>query len=191
MNTKRLSILLVPVLLLSVNNCSRSCRPMSFMELLSLEIFPEEVGGVWQRDGSPGSAFAPNGYIHAVYDKKDEFCLFKAWVIDKCNPAGAEEWLTMLLNGEHTAESVAPFTPDIAENRDYYAGFSEAPASIRNMPLYERVETGESGYIVYAVYFNWGRYVIGGENTLCGLRDARTARREFLPILENLSLEVG
>lgn len=163
---------------------------MSLMELLGLEIFPEEVGGVWEREGSPSSAFAPRGYIHAVYDKKDEYCLFKAWVVDKCNPTNAEEWLGKLLAGEHTAESVAPFPPDIAERREYYAGFSEAPASIRNMPLYERVERGESGYIIYAVYFTWGRYVVGGENTLCGLRDVRTARREFVPILENLSLEV-
>lgn len=190
MNTRLLSILLVAGLSLSVNNCSRPCRPMSFTELLGLEIFPEEVGGVWERDGSPGSAFAPRGYIHAVYDKKDEFCLFKVWVIDKCNPANAEDWLTKLRSGEHTAESVAPFPPDIAESREYYAGFSEAPASIRNMPLYERIQSDDSGYILYGVYFTSGRYVVGGENTLCGLRDVRTARRDFVPILENLSLEV-
>jgi hypothetical protein len=70
----------------------------------------------------------PRGYIHAVYSKEDECCLFKVWIIDKCNSAGAEEWLTTLLNGEHTAESVAPFPPDAAKTGDYYAGFSEAAA---------------------------------------------------------------
>lgn len=191
MNAERLPILLVVGLLLPISGCSRPCRPMSFTELLGLEIFPEDVGGVWERDGSPTSAFAPRGYIHAVYDKRGEFCLFKVWVIDKCDAANAEGWLSKLRSGEHTGESVAPFPPDVAESREYYAGFAEGPASIRNMPVYERAESDDAGNILYAVYFRSGRFVVGGENTFCGLKDIRAVRREFMPILESLSLGVG
>ncbi|UCC74529.1 MAG: hypothetical protein JSV86_08245 [Gemmatimonadota bacterium] len=188
MFTRRSFYVLVGLALLSSVRCSGPCRPMSFMELLGLEIFPDSVAGVWDIDGSPTSAFAPRGYIHAVYDKRDEYCIFKAWVIDKCSAAAAEEWLERLLAGEHTAESVAPFPPAAAENLDYYGAFAMAPASIRNKPLYERTVTDDAGYLSYAVYFTSWRFVVGGESVLCGLRSVRSARAEFLPILENLSL---
>ncbi|UCC48673.1 MAG: hypothetical protein JSV41_00405 [Gemmatimonadota bacterium] len=189
MTTKHVAAALCVLLLLSVSRCmGPSCRPRSFAELLNMEMFPEQVTEAWQLDGSPTSAFAPRGYIHAVYDRKDRYCNFKVWIIDKCGAKGAEDWLDRLLEGGHTPSSIAPFPPGYAEDTAYYAAFAPAPVTVKNRPLYERVDEIDEGLIQYAVYFAYGRFVVGGENILCQIDGVERARREFLPILDNLDL---
>ncbi len=110
------------------------------------------------------------------------------WIIDKCGAKGAEDWLDRLLEGGHTPSSIAPFPPGYAEDTAYYAAFAPAPVTVKNRPLYERVDEIDEGLIQYAVYFAYGRFVVGGENILCQIDGVERARREFLPILDNLDL---
>lgn len=189
MTAKHMSAPLCMLLLLSLARCTgSSCRPQSFAELLNMGMFPEQVARVWQLEGSPTSAFAPRGYIHAIYDRKDRYCMFKVWIIDKCSEKGAEDWLGKLLTGEHTPRSVAPFPPGYAADTTYFAAFAPVPVTVRNRPLYERVDQIDAGLIQYSVYFAYRRFVVGGENLLCQIDGVERARREFLPILDNLVL---
>lgn len=189
MTGKHVAAPLSLLLLLSISRCiGPSCQPLPFAELLNMELFPQEVTEMWQLDGGPTSAFARSGYIHAVYHQNDRYCNFKVWIIDKCSANRAEGWLDKLLEGEHTSRSIAPFPPGYAQDTGYYAAFTAAPATVKNRPLYERVDQIDEGLIQYTVYFAYGRFVVGGENILCQIDDVERARSHFLPILDNLNL---
>ena len=186
-----LSSIVFLIVALTIIDCSGpGSRPMSFQELSDMDIFPKMVGDKWDLDGEPCPALViVPGYIHAIYNHTERFGFLKIWVIDKCTPDNAELWLTKLLDGGHTAESVKPLPPITAaeENKEYYRGFLNSPVTVAGGHGYEYATTDENGSIAYGLYYTRGRFVVGVEDCH-GRKNVEEIHKSIYPVLESLNL---
>lgn len=182
-------ILLSIVILILISCAGENEEIMTKNEMERLNIFPNNVGNRWIRERGPVSPFGVRGFLQAIYRNKGTYCKFKVWVIDKGSDKKAEEWLEKLSRGVHTAFSIRPFPPGYAKMKKYFSKFTMVDTTLRNQTVYERVDTTENSLLKFSLYFTEGRFVIGGANIQCEIKNVHAARQLFYPVFEGLNIE--